>query len=277
MGAGEVRLPPPQEQAQPPQNRPGVGAWVALPAIRRLAQTRSKTRIISEHPKALSREVWPLWHAARSRLSCPSSELFLPPTDSSDPEPSSATPDAITPAAFHEAALDYLARYAASTARLRRVLERRLRRRTADRDALEAARTIIAEVIEKLTAQGFLEDGRYASVKAESLVRQGRSRRWIEAKLSADGVAPALIQSALKNLSEGNANAELVAAIAFARRRRLGPYRTSKRGSQVEPKKLAEREMAAFARAGFDRRTTRIVLEAGSPEALAALLASLQD
>jgi regulatory protein len=204
-------------------------------------------------------------------------ELFLPAADSPDLEPPTPSPDGLTPAAFHEAALDYLARYAASTARLRRVLERRARRRSADRAVLDAARRTIAEVVAKLTVQGFLEDGRYASVKAESLARQGRSRRWIEAKLVAEGIAPALIRSALENLSDGQGDPELHAAIAFAKRRRFGPYRTAKRRSPEESKALAGREMAALARAGFDRRTARTVLEAASPEALAALLTSLRS
>src|SRR5262245_18364913 len=96
--------------------------------------------------------------------------------------PISELMEAITREALHEAALDYLARYMVSTSRLRWVLERRVRRRTADRGIQEAARRVITEGIATLTAQGLLEDGRYALARAESLTRQGRSRRWIVAK-----------------------------------------------------------------------------------------------
>jgi regulatory protein len=180
----------------------------------------------------------------------------------------------LTAAALHEAALDYLACYAASTARLRRVLERRVRRRRPDRDGIEAARKTIAEVIAKLTAQGYLGDERYAAARVESLVRQGRSRRWIEARLAADGIAPALIRAAVEGLAQAGAETELAAAIAFAKRRRLGPFRIRKRRSDDDPKAQAGKEMAALARAGFDRRTARTVLEAPSAEALASLLAT---
>ncbi|MGH6879344.1 regulatory protein RecX [Hypericibacter sp.] len=183
----------------------------------------------------------------------------------------------MTAAALQEAALDYLARYAASSTRLRRVLERRVRRRTADRDALEVARKTIAEVIARLTAQGLLEDGRYASTRAESLTRQGRSRRWIEAKLSADGVASPLIRNALEALPGSRAQSELGAAVAFAKRRRFGPFRTPKRRSREELKALANKELAALARAGFDHRTARIVLDANSADTLLATLAEAQD
>ncbi|QEX20686.1 hypothetical protein FRZ61_06050 [Hypericibacter adhaerens] len=177
-------------------------------------------------------------------------------------------------ASLHEAALDYLARYAASSARLRRVLERRVRRRRTDRDGLEAARGIIGDIVAKLTAQGFLEDGRYAAARAESLSRQGRSRRWIEARLAADGIAPDLIRGALEALGGNHGDRELEAAIAFAKRRRLGPYRRTRPRSPGALQALADKERAAFARAGFDRRTAQTVLGAASPDALAALLAT---
>jgi regulatory protein len=197
-----------------------------------------------------------------------------PPGTTDDIRASAEGAESLTLAALQEAALDYLARYAASTTRLRRVLERRVRRRTADREGIEAARKTIAAVIAKLTAQGYLEDGRYASVRAESLARRGRSRRWIEAKLAADGIAPILIRAALDRLAESGGQSELAAAIAFAKRRRFGPYRTPKRRSREDLQALARKELAALARAGFDHRTARTVLDALSPEALIAVMAA---
>jgi hypothetical protein len=101
-----------------------------------------------------------------------------PPADTVETRAPAEEAGPVTVAALHEAALDYLACYAASTARLRRVLERRVRRQSPDREGIEAGRKTIAEVIATLTAQGYLEDRRYASARAESLTRQGRSRRW---------------------------------------------------------------------------------------------------
>ena len=211
-------------------------------------------------------------------VTLPLHEMPLPsPGDFTEPEAPAAAAEVMTAAALHEAALDYLARYAASTTRLRRVLERRVRRRTADRNAIEAARQIIAEIIAKLTAQGLLEDGRYAATRAESLTRQGRSRRWIEAKLSADGIASPLIRNALEALPGSRAQSELAAAVAFAKRRRFGPFRTPKRRDREELKALANKELAALARAGFDHRTARTVLDASSPDALRAMMAETED
>jgi regulatory protein len=69
----------------------------------------------------------------------------------------------------------------------------------------------------------------------------------------------------LQALRETAADPNLAAACAFARRRRLGPFR---RG----PADRA-RELAAFARAGFARREAEAVLGCADPEAVAALLA----
>lgn len=201
--------------------------------------------------------------------------MSLPPSeDSSETRTPAESAGSVTLGDLQEAALDYLARYAASTVRVRRVLERRVRRRIPDREGIEAARETIAAVIAKLTAQGYLEDGRYASVKAASLARQGRSRRWIAAKLAADGVAPTLIRAALDGLAESGDQSELAAAIAFAKRRRFGPYRTPKRLSPDDLRALERKELAALARAGFDHRTARTVLKASSPEALMAMMAA---
>ncbi|MFZ5792772.1 MAG: RecX family transcriptional regulator [Pseudomonadota bacterium] len=169
--------------------------------------------------------------------------------------------------ALEAAALDYLARYAASTGAVRRVLERRIRRRAADDEEAAQARATLETVLAKLVRQGFLDDRRYAAAKAESLARQGRSQRWIRARLAAEGVAPDLIRAALARLAEGVPQPDLAAAIAFARRRRLGPFRPESQRPAMETK-----DRAALARAGFDYRTTRTVLEAASPDALAAVL-----
>ena len=64
---------------------------------------------------------------------------------------------------------------------------------------------------------------------------------------------------------------DLAAACAFARRRRLGPYR---RGPAHQQPADRRRELAIFARAGFGRREAEAVLRCVDPEAVAALLAA---
>jgi regulatory protein len=56
---------------------------------------------------------------------------------------------------------------------------------------------------------------------------------------------------------------EWKAAIALARRRRLGPYRAAK-----DRQECRARDLAAMARAGFDYDVARKVIDAASVEAL---------
>ena len=66
--------------------------------------------------------------------------------------------------------------------------------------------------------------------------------------------APAWLRTRLEDLSP---DLELETAIAFARRRRLGPFAREAAGG-----KPAEKALAAFARAGFSSSVARRVLGA---------------
>jgi regulatory protein len=89
------------------------------------------------------------------------------------------------------------------------------------------------------------------------------------ARLAAKGVTGALATEALAALRPNSADPDLAAACAFARRRRLGPYRRF----AVE----RVRELAAFARAGFSRRVAEAVLACADTDAAEALARGDQD
>jgi regulatory protein len=161
-------------------------------------------------------------------------------------------------------ALFYLERYASSAENLRRVLLRRARRRiSGDAQHLAAAAALIDALVARYSAAGLIDDAAYAAGRAESLHRRGHSRQAIRARLAEKGVAAAVATEALVRLAEGAADLDLVAACAFARRRRLGPYR---RGP-ADP----ARELRAFARAGFGRNIAEAVLACADPAAVEAL------
>ena len=179
---------------------------------------------------------------------------------------SEPAPAAIDPALVEEWALSYLGRYASSAANLRRVLERRVWRRLGtDRDALAATRTAIDALIERYRANGLLDDAAYAAQRARARSGRGEPLRRIAAGLAAKGVDAADAAAALAALRDGAAEPDLAAACAFARRRRLGPYR---RGAADR-----SRELGSFARAGFDRGTAERVLACADDGAIRALLA----
>ena len=87
--------------------------------------------------------------------------------------------------------------------------------------------------------------------------------RAIRARLAAKGVPVEIVADAVSGLNAGDPDPDVAAACAFARRRRLGPYRRA-------PANRA-RELGAFARAGFSRRVAEAVLGCPDIDAVEAL------
>jgi len=187
------------------------------------------------------------------------------PTGRSGERRAPAATVAIDRALIEKWALRHLERYASSAENLRHVLERRVRRRVgSDDDAVRAAAVLIDALILGYRTSGILDDAAYAAGRAKSGLARGRSLRRIAAGLAAKGVGAADAAAAVAALGEGAADPELAAACAFARRRRLGPYRRAAADRR--------RELAAFALAGFERRTAEAVLACADEAALADLL-----
>jgi regulatory protein len=175
-------------------------------------------------------------------------------------------------AVLRDAALNHLARYATTKAGLRRVLERRIARWArraagvleADEIATHeaAAKQAAQSVVDRLAASGVVNDQEFAAARARSLVRSGHSRRGIAAHLAAKGVGAETLRSVVHDDEE----AELGAAVALARRRRIGPFRTGDAPDQQQ----RQREQAVLARAGFSRAVAlkALAMEQEEAEAL---------
>jgi regulatory protein len=178
-------------------------------------------------------------------------------------------------ARLREAALAHLARFAATEAGLRRVLERRIARwaRAAEaegqsREAIAASAAAltaeIAGIAQSLVAAGAVNDAAFAESRARRLARSGHSRRAIAAHLAAKGIES---ETATAALPEGE-EAELLAAIAFCRRRRIGPF------ARVAPDATARmKALAALARGGFAQGVARRALAMEPDQAEEMLLA----
>lgn len=170
----------------------------------------------------------------------------------------------VTPEGLEQQALHYLARFSSSTANLRRVLRRKVERSAqlhgTDREAGLAA---VERLIERLTRSGIVDDRRFAEGRTASLFRRGASRRAIAASLAAKGLDGTQIEIALAGLDELAADPEFAAATAYAKRRRIGPWRATETRDRWRDK-----DLAALARAGFGLGTARRVIDAPSPEAL---------
>lgn len=174
-------------------------------------------------------------------------------------------------ALLEEWALSYLARYASSEESLRRVLMRRARRRLgAGREALAPISEAVEALLLRYRESGLLDDAAYAERRAHALLRRGASLAAIAQGLRAKGIERALVERALDTLKSEEPEPDLAAAAAFARRRRLGPFRRASQASHA----VAElaRERRSFARAGFGRRIAEAVLACRDPEDLERLL-----
>ncbi|HUC60732.1 MAG TPA: RecX family transcriptional regulator [Alphaproteobacteria bacterium] len=189
-----------------------------------------------------------------------------------------ARPKPITPERLERAALFYLGRYASSAEGLRRVLLRRLKRarlepgEAAHRDAVAAIDRLVA----RFAANGLLDDRKYAEAQAASLHRRGIARRRIGQRLGVKGVARDDVEAALATLDLGAETHEsdavdLAAALALARRKRLGPHRPA-----AERKVMRARDLASLARAGFAYDVARRVIDARDLGELEAEIAGVE-
>ena len=178
------------------------------------------------------------------------------------PEPRRRGPRAVTPKYLRGSALHYLQRYASSSDHLRRLLLAKVTRsaRAHGTDAGEGAAAVEALIAELLGA-GLLDDARYATERARILHRRGASARAIRAGLMAKGIAAGDIDRALVDLREEAAEPELAAALAYARRRRLGPYRKDGARAGPDDRDRRDKDLAALGRRGFGYGLARRVIE----------------
>jgi regulatory protein len=162
-------------------------------------------------------------------------------------------------------AVHYLGRYSASQHRLREVLGRFARRKLADMpeaDVLAGIDTVVATCLRLC----YVDDEMFAASQARSQRRQGRSSLAIKQRLRLHALDDAEINTAIDAADGDSVNAELAAAITFARRRRLGPFFTGTGDDRTRQK-----HMASLARAGFAINLCKTIIDAADIETLEAM------
>ncbi|WP_232314851.1 regulatory protein RecX [Oceanibaculum pacificum] len=186
-------------------------------------------------------------------------------------QPTRKIPRKPSPERLERAALHYLERFATSSDNLRRVLLRKIDRALPHHPEVErgAAAGWVDDLVARYLRAGLLDDQAYAEARAASLHRRGSSTRKIRMNLMQKGVEEETIDAALGDLAERiEGDPELTAAIALARRRRLGPYRPA--AARADNR---DRDLSTLARGGFSYDTARKVIEAEDIAALEALAA----
>ncbi|MBB3764217.1 regulatory protein RecX [Sphingomicrobium lutaoense] len=146
-------------------------------------------------------------------------------------------------------ALRYVGRYATSRAKLAAYLARKLRERGWEGEGDPP----IDSLVERFTELGYVDDAAFAANKARSLTARGYGARRLGDALYAAGIAESDAEEA-NRIAESQ---KIDAALAFARRRRFGPYAQKR---ETDPARR-EKQVAAMLRAGHPYGIVRKILD----------------
>lgn len=162
---------------------------------------------------------------------------------------------ALDRAALDRLALGYAGRYATSRARLRDYLQRKLDQhgwvdgepRSADAERARDA------VVARMAELGYVDDQAFARMRSEGLARRGYGQRRVTAALANAGIAADDADDAMRAVEADPFDI----ALAFARRRRIGPFDAQR----LDPDRR-RRAIAALMRAGHDYGIAQRVVDA---------------
>jgi regulatory protein len=150
-------------------------------------------------------------------------------------------------------ALAYVARFATSAAKLEGYLVRKLRERGWEGDGEPP----VAALVERLVRAGYVDDEAFARARSGSLLRRGYGPRRVDQALGAAGIG-----APLRDAVRAGEASERRAALAFAVKRRLGPF-----GPAPADRGAREKQIAAMLRAGHRLDSARELVNAPGIEA----------
>jgi len=162
---------------------------------------------------------------------------------------------------MRNSAISYLARYEVSEFQFQNTMIRKL-----SNFANELDEKLKIEIIDKIKKEmivaRYIDDKRFAESKSRSIRRQGGSERLIFAKLKEKGVQDNIIKSAIDIVDEGNENAEIIAAINFIKKKKIGVFYSGKTiGEPIDPYVLKDKWYGALSRRGFSLSIIKKVLD----------------
>ncbi len=174
----------------------------------------------------------------------------------------------ITAKYLQNAATFYLERYPSTAEGLRRVLNRRVRKAEMfQAPIMDNVQQAISVIVQKFVDAGMIDDKAFAQTKARALHRRGSSTKLMRQRLQHAGVDAETLAQAMAGLDEelnvDPRQREWTAAVALARRRKLGPFRPEK-----DRKDRRAKDLAAMVRGGFDYQLARKVIDAADTDAL---------
>lgn len=161
-------------------------------------------------------------------------------------------------------ALRYVERYATTRAKLAAYLARKIRERgwAGERPADPAA------IARRMAELGYVDDRAYAEIKAGAMGRRGLGARRVRQALRFAGVGEEDAESLAPAIEAESA----ASALAFARRRRFGPW-----AREAADRPAQEKQVAAMVRAGHAPGLARRIVRMAPGEDAAALLEAGHD
>ncbi len=166
-------------------------------------------------------------------------------------------------ASLRDLALSYAGRYATTAAKLKHYLQRKLRERGWAGDDEPPIDAVVARFVEL----GYVDDAAFAEARSSDLLRRGYGARRVEQALHHAGVDSAEIGQVSPSETQSRR-----AALAFARRRRLGPF-----GAGPLDPRTREKQLAALVRAGHEFDAARAMVDAANEKEAEEWASSAQD
>jgi regulatory protein len=183
------------------------------------------------------------------------------------------------------AVAEHLARYSCTRAHLRTLIDRRIRKAAREGGVIQPdLMEQLDVVLERHVGLGTLNDAAWAEMKARSLTRRGVGKALVAQRLRQEGIPdarPALdvVAEELQGSDEEELVPDIVAACAWARRKRVGAFareaeevpeptdRGAARAARDATRAAEQKVLAAMGRAGFSYQLARRVLELSREEA----------
>ncbi len=175
-------------------------------------------------------------------------------------------PKPLSAPALEELALAYVARFATSSAKLQRYLERKLRERGWDSEDPDDAPDLPA-LVARFLEKGYVDDEAYARMRSADLLRRGYGANRVRQALGEAGIA-----EPLREKMQPDEAGKRRAALHLARKRRFGPFSRE----PVAPDKR-EKQIAAMLRAGHTFGHARAVMDARDETRVQEWLAEAEE
>lgn len=152
-------------------------------------------------------------------------------------------------------ALRYVERFATTEGKLVDYLRRKLRERGWAGEGAPDPQALAAKMVELR----YIDDRAYAEAKAAALARRGLGARRVRQALHSARIGDEDSEAVAPQVAEAARDA----ALAFARRRRIGPF-----GDGETDRAMREKQFAAMMRAGHDMALARRIVSAAPGEML---------